>query len=607
MDTAGGNRVQGHRLTNTLLHYLTLPFAIDLRTLALFRIGLGAMVIVDVLLRSRDLRAFYSDDGVYPRAVAIRESLEWAFSFHFINGSPFFQALLFLLTVSFSFLLVVGYRTRFATFAVLALTISMQVRNPYILQGSDILLTLLLFWSLFLPLGARFSFDEGLNTAPPVSNHYVSPASAALLLQVMSVYFSSAVMKEAYPEWSSDYTGVLYALTGGSYGTSLGQYLGQFEELTYWLTIYVMQLELFGPFLMFLSAYFAPARLALQLLFISMHLGFLLFLGVGQFPWISITSLLAFTPSQFWDHLSAGMRTQKRLAVKIYYDEPCSFCKKISSILRAFLMFPDTVVAPAQQDPDIHHTLEEHNSWVVTDHTGQHHVRWSAMILLIQNSPVFGWLAPVARLSFLRGLGERFYSWVASNRERIAEKAAPWLVTRAQSIYSSWIMSAFVVICAAIMVWANVYYAQGRPLPTPLEAITRSYNLYQPWVMFIQTPPYRSWYIAQGRTKGGEVVDVYRNVPGAPSLAVPAHAAEGGWDANFRWRKFLLNLWYPNLHHLRPFYAAYLCRDWNELHTGLDQLATITIAYVAGGGVLAHPVEQYSWGEYNCEQSSTTT
>lgn len=590
-------------IRSKIFYYLTLPFAIDLRTLALFRLCLALMVISDLVLRSRDLVAFYTDAGVLPRTIAVSQASDWAYSLHFINGTAAFQVFLFSIHAFFALLLMFGYRTRIATLITLVLTISVQVRNPHILQGSDILLTLLLFWSLFLPLGARFSFDEGLNRARPQSNYYVSMASAALLLQAMSVYFFSAVMKEAYPEWSTSYTGVLYALRGGSYGTFLGQWFGQFETLAHWLTRYVMYLEYYGPFLMFLSAYFAPARLVMQLLFISMHLGFLFFLGVGQFPWISITSLLAFTPTAFWDFVSKRVRTRERVAIMIYYDEPCSFCKKLCLILRSFLLFPETPVLPAQQNPKIFATLEKHNSWVVIDHEGKAKVRWGAMLTLIRYSPIFSWLTPMLNLQIMRNAGERFYSWVAKNRERLAEITAPWLKVRDEDIRLSWVSSLVVFDFIIIMMWGGISYAQNKSMPRPLEAALHGLNLYQPWVMFIQTPPMRSWYVAKGLTRGGDLVDVYRDKKGEPSLQVPKYASEGGWDPNYRWRKFVTNLWYPSLSHIRPYYAAYLCRRWNGSHSGADQLDKITVIFAVGGGPLNHTTEQYPWEEFDCDRA----
>ena len=66
-------------------------------------------------------------------------------------------------------MLVLGWKTRFATIASWVLLLSLQNRNTMILSGEDNLALLLLFWGMFLPLGARYSVDSALdsNAAPP--------------------------------------------------------------------------------------------------------------------------------------------------------------------------------------------------------------------------------------------------------------------------------------------------------------------------------------------------------------------------------------------------------------------------------------------------------
>jgi len=48
-----------------MTHFKTL-FGIDLRALALFRVSIGTLLIIDLLLRSRYITAHYSDLGLYP-------------------------------------------------------------------------------------------------------------------------------------------------------------------------------------------------------------------------------------------------------------------------------------------------------------------------------------------------------------------------------------------------------------------------------------------------------------------------------------------------------------------------------------------------------------
>src|SRR3546814_12295278 len=97
-----------------------------------------------------------------------------------------------------------GWRTRLAAIASFVLWASLITRNPIVLIGGDLLLCCLLFWAMFLPLAARSSVDAALSTTPPPhDNLHVSCASLGILVQAMSVYFVSAIMKSGHA-WRSE-------------------------------------------------------------------------------------------------------------------------------------------------------------------------------------------------------------------------------------------------------------------------------------------------------------------------------------------------------------------------------------------------------------------
>jgi hypothetical protein len=109
-------------------------FGLDLRSLALFRIGLAWVILTDLILRFDDIKTFYSDEGVLPRSALIEQFINpWYWSIHLISGQPFVQALLFGLAIFLAFLLLIGYRTRLVTIAVWAMTVSVHNRNPALL------------------------------------------------------------------------------------------------------------------------------------------------------------------------------------------------------------------------------------------------------------------------------------------------------------------------------------------------------------------------------------------------------------------------------------------------------------------------------------------
>src|SRR5689334_14974245 len=138
-------------------------FCIDLRSLAAFRIAVGLILIWDLIMRSRDMTAHYTDEGVLPRTVLMDNylSLRPYLSVHILHGSLTFQTLMFCIAGLCALAMTLGYRSRPATIACWFLTCSLHARNPLIVHGGDDLLRVMLFWAMFVPLGARWSIDAG--------------------------------------------------------------------------------------------------------------------------------------------------------------------------------------------------------------------------------------------------------------------------------------------------------------------------------------------------------------------------------------------------------------------------------------------------------------
>lgn len=569
-------------MANITWEKLKLTFGCDLRSLALFRIAVAVMIIADLISRARDLKAHYSDAGILPRADFLEMTRGWRPSLHLVSGSATLQGVLFLIAGIIALALLIGYRTRLMTFLSWVMLMSLQARMPILQQGGDHLLLLLLFWGLFLPLGARFSVDAALDDGiQKIPNAYFSVATAALLLQAMSVYFFSALLKNS-PKWIPDGTAVESALRVEYIGTPIGAWLRQYEPLTQGLTYFVWYLELVGPFLIFLPVFFPWLRLIVQVLFISMHIGFLFCLRIGLFPFISITSLLSFTPGWVWDKLGEKLRTPERLGLKIYYDKDCGFCLKTCLLLRTFLLFPEIPIKPAQDFPDIYPTMQAHNSWVVVDHEDNQHIKWAALVLLLKRSPIFWPLAMPFGASFVRSAGDRFYQWVGRNRGRLGELTAVWLPYRDYPIHLGIPAQVIVVGFALIVLWSNFSALPGFPyrLPAPLREIRDTLALNQKWNMFAPAPSViDGWYVVRGETRAGAVVDVLKNQARAPDFSRPKDLASE--YANYRWRKYLTRMVFePDKAHRVPF-TRFLCRVWDEGKPASERLASVKIYFNA--------------------------
>src|SRR5215213_11645141 len=197
--------------------------------------------------------------------------------------------------------MLVGYRTRLMTIIVWALILSIQWRNPLILNSGDVLLRLLLFWGMFLPLGAYWSVDRALKPEPArLSMRFISLATVALFLQIAFVYWFTAIIKND-PVWRTEGSAVYYALGSDQFATHIGNFLYQFPELLKVLTFATVGLEAFGPFLLFFPFFTGPVRTATVLAFMSLHVGIWLTMDVGLFSWTSALCMVCFLPAWFWD------------------------------------------------------------------------------------------------------------------------------------------------------------------------------------------------------------------------------------------------------------------------------------------------------------------
>lgn len=557
-------------------------FGIDLRTLALFRICLALIILLDLALRARDLTAHYSDYGVLPRA-ALLGDIGYRFpSLHLISGSPKFEALLFIFQALVALALLVGYRTRIATILSWLLALSLQARNPALMQGGDMLLYLLLFWGIFLPLDARFSVDAALNEdAQKAPNAFFSMATMGLLVQAMCVYTFGALLKTS-PAWIPDGTAVYYALHLDYIITPFGVWLGQFGTLLQFLTYFVWSLELLAPIIMFSPIAHYRTRLIGMALLLCLHIGFLLTIYIGIFGLCSITSILAFTPGRLWDRIGERIRTPERRGVTIYYDEPCGFCRKVCLILRIFLLLPETPILPAQQVPEIHRELQTHNSWVVVDHDGSHHVRFDAIVLVFRRSVLFSWIGRILGLSPMRAVGERIYAWVARNRGELGRWSAIALPYRNRPVTPS---AAAQVVAGALIVVVLVINLQSVHVLVPgvvnvADGVAESVHIGQGWTMFAPQPSrLDGWFVARGTTQNGHAVDVLHDREGEPDWKRPEYLARE--HGTYRWERY--RMWLVDDAHAkyRPYYVRYLCRLWNEDPSHADKVSAVQIYFNA--------------------------
>lgn len=282
-------------LRDSLRHPLESRLGVDARAVAAFRIGLGLVVLFDLLLlRVPGLGTFYTDDGVFPRSTLAEIAPTLArWSLHAISGSLWVQALLIGGTGVVAACLLVGYRPRLAAFASALLLTSLHARNPFLVNGGDTILISLLLLGAFLPLGARWAIHRRRTG----ERRIVSVATATVLLHVESIYAINALLKLRSDTWTS---GIavrrIFQLQDFVYllGPTVAEYPAVLTAIN-WLWVA----------LLFASVLLLVATDRLRILtvgaFVGAHLGMAVTIRLGAFPFVMITALLLFLPSQVWN------------------------------------------------------------------------------------------------------------------------------------------------------------------------------------------------------------------------------------------------------------------------------------------------------------------
>lgn len=225
-------------------------FAIDLRSLALLRMVTGLILIGSVLSRFSSVDMMYSEDGILDVALNRQLMGDGFWSVYWFNHSSNFAQLMLIITGLAAGAFVFGFQTKLMNLACLVLLWSLQVRNPLLLTGGEVLLRMLFFWMLFLPTGAVWSIDANHYQERPTRWVVSSVATLAIMLQVVYMYFFTGLAK-LNPFWISG-DAVEYALNLEMSVKPLGEWMLNYPGLLGVITIVVLVAEILTLFLMFI-------------------------------------------------------------------------------------------------------------------------------------------------------------------------------------------------------------------------------------------------------------------------------------------------------------------------------------------------------------------
>ena len=284
-------------------------FGCDIRSLAIFRIALACIIFCDVCDRFQYVDAFYSVHGFFNLELAKHVS-PYSYSVNYLSDSIGFQKGVFILLGLGAVLLGMGCYSRLATCVCWILLASIHVRNPTVLISGDTLLRMMLFWSMFIPLGRIWSIDHwrqrrasgGETELPTQPSLLCSVGTACLILQVCIMYWTAGLSK--WNEAWLDGTAMEYILRLDCYTRPMGRWALTYPMLVMCLTYSTLAIELLFPLLLFVPYRNDLIRLGVVLFFWCFHIGIEFFMDIGKFGAVSMMAWLPVLPGIFWNHFS---------------------------------------------------------------------------------------------------------------------------------------------------------------------------------------------------------------------------------------------------------------------------------------------------------------
>jgi hypothetical protein len=309
----------------------------DRRILGLFRIYFGLLLLVDVLRRIPVATFLYSNDGVLSNHYSLFAPLiRPYFSVYTAFSTPNeVRTLMWLSALVYCFY-IVGWRTKIWQVAAIVLYTGLNLRNGFVENGGCVVVSILCVWTVFLPLGDRFSIDavtksmrarrdrtaNALNDREAIKAD-ISPfhtiVATAIMIEIAAIYFFNTVHKTG-ETWKNG-EAIHWVLWQNRIATHLCEWVRMHEPS--WLSPLFSKAALvteFSCFALVLSPVFQKwTRLGVWLLACSLHLSIAALMTLGPFSYVMIGLTFLLVPGWVPEWIGEKLNS-KRVARTVVVD-----------------------------------------------------------------------------------------------------------------------------------------------------------------------------------------------------------------------------------------------------------------------------------------------
>ncbi len=423
-------------ILNRIVNLFKPWFAVDSRSLGLFRIVFGYLCLFDILRRWEFIDIFYTQASI------IQSSLTSSSYKNFTLLNTFTASwevhLFFLFGIVFSFMLMIGYKTKLSQVMCAIIIISIHNRAIMLENAADFFMNCMLIWTVFLPLGISFSIDSLSNTLKNNKENSIddlnnrdfgvkksqtlySFAYFCMIYQLATIYFFTGLDKTGY-DWMNG-SAVYKMFQLDTFLTPVGYFLREYITfpVSKFFTYSTLGIEYFAPVILFFPFYSYILRFLFIIVYSIFHISIRLVIKVGLFSYVLMCCFILLIDKYFIEKFKLFILNNKYI---LFYDSDCGFCHYSIRVIKRLDVFQRLVFAdktysgrkPNSLDDALNYTALLYNP--TNEKVWLKHEVFGKILIILPFGFLFGWIFFIPGVSIIF---RKIYDIVAFRRTDISK------------------------------------------------------------------------------------------------------------------------------------------------------------------------------------------
>ena len=427
-------------ILNRIVNLFKPWFAVDSRSLGLFRIVFGYLCLFDILRRWEFIDIFYTQASI------IQSSLTSSSYKNFTLLNTFTSSwevhLFFIIGIVFSFMLMIGYKTKLSQVMCAIIIISIHNRAIMLENAADFFMNCMLIWTVFLPLGISFSIDSLSNTLKNNKENSIddlnnrdfgvnksqtlySFAYFCMIYQIATIYFFTGLDKTGY-DWMNG-SAVYKMFQLDTFLTPIGYFLREYITfpVSKFFTYSTLGIEYFAPVILFFPFYSYILRFLFIIVYSIFHISIRLAIKVGLFSYVLMCCFILLIDKYFIEKFKSFILNRyKNNKYILFYDSDCGFCHYSIRIIKRLDVFQRLVFAdktyigkkPKSLDDALSYTALLYNP--SNEKIWLRHEVFGKILIILPFGFLLGWIFFIPGLSIIF---RKTYDIVALKRTNISK------------------------------------------------------------------------------------------------------------------------------------------------------------------------------------------